>query len=355
MNNFIRLSIIIFSLIFSLTCHSIPVKKTVHWNPGHGYHPFKYATRQGIEINNISDTLEYDYFKLDSKSDLLYLTFRAKNFNGNPTKKYHYYNDRKERKYTSNPFWGFFINTEKGPIVITVEGKEIKTEIETTPAIDITIHDYILNRQEKKSVKRNINPYDGENLWAIRFEKGICRILGSDGTLQDISDYVSGSSCATGFGFIAGWGTDLLVTDINMEYLNEEIYEAGKFTDPEFLKDYLAESQDPMEGYWTVFDRELEESLLKMGGNYVLASVKEGDDYLLYYMEGASVNKENWAPGDLKATLRAAAFNGIFDVEWLDSQKEIMSHEIKAQRGDGNTLTIQFPYQSSKLRLRKIM
>ena len=115
----------------------------------------------------------------------------------------------------------------------------------------------------------------------------------------------------------------------------------------------MSSSRDPMEGIWVIFDRNLDESLLKPGGDYVLAIVREGERYLMIYLEGAAVNSQKWSPGMIKGILNPTYFNGIYDTEWIDAECQSLNNGVKSQYGEGETLTIQFPYHSSSLRLRK--
>ena len=332
---------------------TLSAKTSRHWNHGRGYSPFKYGTTEGIVINNQSDTLQYDFFRLDKPSDDFYLNFRAKNHNGHPNKKYPYYNGEGGKKIIKNPLWGFFITTETDTFAVTITSREILLEIESVGAADIQFHDFSTGETIVKTLSKEINPYSGDNLWSVMSSKGTLSFFGGDRGLHEIFSFPS-SSPVTGFGFMSGWGCNLLVTDVNLDDntdINDSTYPN---IDPSQLQDFISGSDDPLEGRWVIFDRELEENLLKMGGNYQLVCIKNEPKYYLIYLEGAAVNSDIWQPGDIKAVLCPSPFEGIYDVIWIDSEKEEMRNEIKAQTGDGNTLTIQFPYQSSKIRLRKI-
>lgn len=373
--------------LFLLTIPSIQSKTvTKNWNSSRSYTPFQYATYEGIKIDNESDSLQYDYLRLDEGTDNFYLTFRAKNYHSNPYKKYYYFNSSGKRRSVENPAWGFFLTTPTDTLVYMVKANEAKSDIESQPVLDVTLYDLRKGYKKSETLNNNINQYDGDNLWSIDYKTGICKVAAGDRSMKEISSYKIPRNKVTGFGFISGWGANILVSDINAEFQEEarrnnssEI--AGilpsdnysgksnhiKYSDqlPQSnhinkkfsvveLKEYLANSIDPMEGYWVIFDRELDESLLKMGGHYTLACVKDGEDYVLLYLEGATVNKTGWTTGDTKAYLKTSPFEGIYDVEWLDAMKEPMGNDIKAQLGEGMTITMQFPYQASQIRLRKI-
>ena len=337
------------------TGHAEPIKKSMHWNAGKGYRPFKHATYKGIEIYNNTDTLKYDYCPLDVYSEEFLLTFRAKNYNGNPSKKYTYYNERGEKRSVRHPVWGFFITTKQDTLVVTVRETDIVKDTESQAAVEIKIYDLAKGSGDMEAVTEGINPYHGDNLWGISVDNGHCRITGGDTGMQELLTYDMNSGKVTGFGFAAGWGSHLLVSDIKAEITLPGENIVDEYYDPKDLEEIFKTSEDPLEGYWTVFDRELDEDLLKLGGSYMLGCVKDDDKYYLVYLEGANINRNAWREGDVKATLTPTHFRGVYDVTWYDSMKEPMSKDIKAQRGDGNTLTIQFPYQSSQLRLRKVL
>lgn len=155
---------------------------------------------------------------------------------------------------------------------------------------------------------------------------------------------------ADSIGFFITPGASISVDEIKLVSSRTDSY-AACWTDLQELDDYLAMSHDPMEGYWQTLDRSLDESLLKLGGDYRYALVKSEGGYELVYLSGARVNGANWQPGMLKASLKPSGIEGIWDVTWHDAMHMPMSHELKAQTDPNGTLTIQFPYQDSQLRL----
>ena len=347
-------NLLIYWISFIVGCISLPMEaKTMYWNKGRGYRPFQYASTEGIYIDNKTDTLQYDYYLLENPVNTFSLNFRAKNLNGHPTKKYGYTTFQGKSSHISNPHWGFFIICEKDTIVVQVKGGEEMSATEPIPSLDVTLYNLAFNKEKEvaRSLTKGINPYDGDNIWNVAVNKGKLNITAGDRNLKEILE-VPCLSRLKGFGFFAGWGDKLLISDISADYALEKEHNSHLSLDN--IKEYLQESDDPMEGYWTLFDRELDESLLKLGGSYNLICIKEDDGYKLLYLNGSSVNSTEWNIGDLKAILTPTPFNGIYDVEWIDAMKEPIKHDIKAQTGEGNTLSIQFPYQSSKFRLRKI-
>lgn len=125
----------------------------------------------------------------------------------------------------------------------------------------------------------------------------------------------------------------------------------SQWDDPWALEEYLSNSRDWHEGYWQLLDRNLDESLLRLGGDYRYALVRSEDGYDLLYLSGAKVNPDEWSYGMLKAKLRPSGIKDVWDVVWFDAMHHPLSHELKAQTDQDGTLTIQFPYQGSQIRL----
>lgn len=351
-NRIIGVIILLFALVGIVTgITNLASAEVFHFNKGRTYIPFIYATSEGVLIDNQDDTLKYDFLKLQHPADEFNLSFRAKNINGDPSKKYKYITKEKKELKISNPKWGFFITGETDTIVVEIKGCEKVSAIESQPALDMAIYYMNSNRKVDQVIVDNISPFSSDNLFLIRNNSDEIEILAGRNHLSSIIN-LPALNKITGYGFFAGWGGKILISDINVDLTSFQ--KAIKDFSIDSLEKYLKKSKDPMEGYWTVFDRELEESLLKLGGNYTLACVKEGDEYSLLYISGARVNSSGWKMGDKKAILKSSFFPDIYNVEWYDAMKQPFDRDIQAQIGDGLTLTIQFPYQSSKLRLRKL-
>lgn len=323
-----------------------------HWNEGRGYRPFGYAIADGIDINNTTDTLEYSHCKLGFATDNLELTFRARNQHGKPSKRYSYRNRYGKTNSIANPHWGFYLTGLKDTLVFIVRNGEEFSQLESKGCVDLTMYDLWRKEKRELQIKENIHPYQGENLWKVLVNNGEIEVYCGHRSLEHVLSY-SNKIRVTGFGFIAGWGDRVKISDITARYVSKEDNSGTKANLYEIIPQTDV-SDDELEGYWTLFDRELDESLLKLGGNYTLLCVKDDDKYKFYYIEGAKVNSKGWEEGDLKAVLTPTVFQGIYDVEWIDAMKEPMKKDIKAQHGEGNTLQFQFPYQTSSFRLRKL-
>lgn len=336
---------------------SSPHSKRIHWNQSRGYAPFNYATPSGIVIDDtLSHPLSSTYL-LPEESAEMTLRFMAANNHNHPSKTYQYYTESGGRKRVRHPEWGFFVKgVNQDSIIFTVKTEEKESGLSSESTMIVRVrHTGETSRNECVEKTEGVDVYTGSNYWYLTLkEKNISLYVGNRGMSEVLRFPITHGDVAE-FGFITYPGAFLTISNITLSLGSPQgnVVQTD-WSDPKSLSDYLLASKDEMEGYWTVFDRNLEESLLQLGGDYGFAMVKDGEDYVLIYLTGARLNADLWNPGMVKARLTPDFFPGIYKVEWIDSQALPLSHDIKAQTGEGNTLTIQFPYQSSSVRLRKI-
>lgn len=305
------------------------VAETLHWNKGRGYQGFRFATADGVRITNTSDSVEYDYFQLKDKALSFNLDFRASN----------------------HGIWGFFLTADTDTVFLKISSGEKERMVEKDPCMVVEYFNAPKSVRLEKTVISGVNIYSGPNIWEVSLKDGILSVSAGNTSLHQIinEDF---DKKVNGFGFYTAPKGELTVSDINLEInLNDERI---REKDSEWIDNYFENSSDPMEGYWKLYDRDLEEDLLKPGGNYTLACVKEGETYEMLYVDGAVVNSEAWREGDVKLKLIPTPFEGVYEVAWIDAMKEPMSHDIIAQKEQEDMMVIQFPYQSSRLRLRRI-
>lgn len=125
------------------------------------------------------------------------------------------------------------------------------------------------------------------------------------------------------------------------------------WSDSDLLADYLSRSEDILEGYWHPLDMALEERLLRLGGDYRFALVRSEDGYDLIYLEGARTAASRWRPGMVKAELRPSGTMGVWRTVWYDAEGLPLSRNVTAFPDSPSTLTLQFPYQNSTLRISR--
>lgn len=148
--------------------------------------------------------------------------------------------------------------------------------------------------------------------------------------------------------------TGVILKRMSLGIEKDESTYMTEWEDIDKLNQRFERTTDKLEGIWRVYDSVMEEDLLRLGGEYRLAIVKDGNDYKLIYLDGGKINSDRWKRGMLKGVLKSTDFNSVFDTEWIDAEFKPMKHNIKAQVEDMSSLiTMTFPYQNSKIRLRK--
>lgn len=125
----------------------------------------------------------------------------------------------------------------------------------------------------------------------------------------------------------------------------------------ERLAEYLAASDDPVEGYWRYLDRENDPQYARPGGRYLLAAVKSGEgdgSYDIIYIDGAETYRDQWQPMMLKGRLRPTIFLDHYDLEWTDSTFDTIDRDIHATVTDSSIMTLSFPLLKTTLRFSKM-
>lgn len=124
---------------------------------------------------------------------------------------------------------------------------------------------------------------------------------------------------------------------------------------PETLDTYFEQSADPVEGYWTYLDRDMEEQWLRLGGRYTLAVVRADDGYDIIYIAGAQVKKSMWQTGMKKGHITRTLFTGNYDLSWIDATMEPIENDAYATVENGVILTLSFPEYKSQVRFAKVI
>lgn len=309
-----------------------------HWNYARGYSPFSRALPDGLLLQGSGASPAIDSCRLARPFGPFSLTFRG-SASGGP--------------------WGFFLDdVHTGRLWVTVIPVEQPGPISSAPALRIEATPQgSASPAASATIDAGLDLHSGPNIWRIASSDGTLTVSAGNRSLSPRLELpVSGTSLAA-FGFVAAPGATLRVQDISL------IPIASTSTLPTLppeelsrLPERLAASRDSLEGYWTVFDRTLNEDLLRMGGDYRFALVRDtiAARYLLVYLGGARVNAGKWHPGMIKASFTEDPFPGIYSVGWTDASGAPLGHDIKAQLSEPGLLLIQFPYHSSQLRLRRL-
>ena len=334
-----------------------PAAGNRHWNASKGYSPFSYATTEGIAIDNTTPFLLTDSYAFPEPCKDFELIFRGANLHGHPDKKYEISHNGK-KFITKNINWGFFLTTLKGDTLkVEIGKKEIADAFSSSMKASVNIS--VPGKEpENLFINDRLNLYTGFNQWRIIVGNGSVRIKGGDHKEFSIFESPLPSCEFTGFGFFATPGASVRIKDISLLLPDDDNPFTRSAYTLEAIEEIIDNSYDATVGYYTVFDRSLEENLLRMGGDYRFAIIpdeEEGDNYLIIYLSGAVVNSNMWQPGMIKGRLMAEPFPDIYNLVWIDSEGKALSNGIKAQIEDDGLISIQFPYHSSTLRLRKFI
>ena len=330
---------------------------SLYLNAGRGYSPFTHATSEGIMLSNTSGEPLLDSIRLAASHTSAILSFRIDNRHAHPGRRYPYTSADGKRHTAVNPPWGLFIEDDNGRKVwITVTSAEKGDITSTEPHTVLTISGGIVGSKPHEIItKQSALPFYGESLWQITLRSGHISIVGGGHEPHLLGDVATELSGISVFGFVSSPAGEILASDISLfsEPSTSDI-STTEWSDEELLSDYLAASESEIEGYWEIYDRSLEESLLQLGGEYKTAIVKHHDRYAVIYLSGAKVNSHNWHRGMVKGWLVPGSFPGIYRLEWYDAEGRPLSKSITAQLTEAGILTIRFPYQSSTLRLRRV-
>lgn len=126
------------------------------------------------------------------------------------------------------------------------------------------------------------------------------------------------------------------------------------FETKEELIGHIADSADPMEAVWEYLDRDINTDEARLGGKYTIATVLAPYGYDIIYLSGAENTPGDWEALDIKGKLINTAFEGHYDLEWVDATRHMADPEASATIGiAGEVLELNFPTLRSRLRFRR--
>lgn len=332
------------------------------WNKTRGFETFSSLFSPDGKLRN-EDSSPLDVIFRPDPGNLTPLNiefrFKVENNTCNPNRRYAYRNKDEKKRSVKMPYWGIILMDEYGKSLKfyfkTGEGNDGLNEI---PVLLISSwynsgeNDEFIRELE---VNRGVDVTGSKNIFRVNYSaSGVILSGGLHRVEPLITQELPEGFEPVSIGFRLMPGAELSIDEMRLSYQSApEPAEMSPWTDSQLLKEYLEQTPDPIEGYWQILDRTLEESLLRKGGDYKFAIVRALDGYDLIYLEGAMVNADAWHPGMIKAHLSPTGVEGIWNVEWTDSEFRTLKYEVKAQLEEGPTIRIQFPYQSSILRLIK--
>lgn len=154
-------------------------------------------------------------------------------------------------------------------------------------------------------------------------------------------------------GFTAGTDTPLTVTRATL-YCSTTPQDKSDIS-PQEIESILARAADPYAGYWTILDYTLEDTMLRPGGDYLLALTPAADGgYDIHYLEGAHITPARWAPGRHKGHLTPTRLPGLYRAAWTDAEGHDLDATATLQFTGTDMATLTLPHLRSTLRLHRL-
>lgn len=203
-----------------------------------------------------------------------------------------------------------------------------------------------------------VDCYDGVNVWRLLRSGGMWTLCGGAAAVSELMSFSCEGLRGDSVGVEACPGAELVVHRVRCEVADRPAMTSRGTAEKAEAAAIRGESR--LGGVWRVLDRSMDESLLRLGGDYELAIVpadgKNGGDsgYELVYLSGARVSAARWKPGMVKGRLLPSGISGVYDLIWVDAECRTMESGLKAQAGADGTLRLLFPYQASEIRLTRV-
>lgn len=281
-------------------------------------------------------------------------TFRLTNRHNAPAKSYPYTGKDGKRHKVRHPGWSLFLIDCNGDrLDFNVMTTDSPTDEMTPPEVVVTT---VTPAGNGDPVRKNsgLDCFCGENQFRFKVAER-ARFYGGNRTQHLLSETMRFIPVMAGISVAPGGCVEIdHITGSLSPVAVTATAEERQWSDTALLRERLLNPVDRNEGLWEVYDRQLEESMLRSGGDYRLAMLRDGKDYELIYVDGADKNPEIWRPGMVKARLVATPFDDVYDVVWLDAGMNPVPGDIKAQFIPPSLLSVSFASRSSALRLKRI-
>lgn len=204
-------------------------------------------------------------------------------------------------------------------------------------------------------IKSKIDRYRQHNSFSINYTDGILSIyLGHKELEKKISFKWKPSSDTCRIGYFVSPNNKLTVKRISFYASEKKEFQNQTNYTQAYIDSILQQSKDPIVGYWTYLDRNMNESLLRLGGRYTIAIIeKSAGKYDIVYMTGASARASYWKPLMLKGVLTTTPFTNNFNLQWYDSNKNPLPDEGYVTL-DNDILSIHLPVHDTLVRFYKL-
>lgn len=268
-----------------------------------------------------------------------------------------------DKTLITSPQWGLVFNyDEMGDycaVVLSCDNSAPYDDITDERSMQISVIQRCGNEVKElaqTTVAKGISLEDDLNTICVDVdEQQVSISIGKSELLQVLEVPVKRPVGLVQVGYLIGPGARTAVERAVLTIENEKQIAATTLWSLEDLDEYLAQSTDPVEGYWRYLDRDMQDEWLRLGGRYTLAVVRADDGYDLIYLDGAQVKKSMWTPGMLKGHITPTQFTGNYDLCWIDATMEPIDKDAYVTIENGVILTFNFPVYKSQLRLAKVL
>lgn len=202
----------------------------------------------------------------------------------------------------------------------------------------------------KKVLNRNVNLSTGFNTILIEANNSSYNVFVGEDNLIHIGNFITTDSLKGDCGLISSVDSYVSNCVISTEYdMTKRLMTSYS---KHILDEKFSSTTDSIEGFWRYLDRNNDPEWTRLGGRYSLALVREGNDYLIIYIDGAETNAKNWHQGMIKGRLKATIFQNHYDLEWFDSMFEIINIDAHASVSN-SILSLEFPTLKTQIRFYK--
>lgn len=331
---------------------------TRHWNSVRGYGDFEATCGETLVISNRGPSDMTKMVQMDNGNGDFSFSFRIRNINSHPSRSYSYFSSDSTKMSVKNPAWMLLVKGNNGIVIMkfTPGEERLGSDVGGTPHLEIEASLIPLSGHSpillgRKSVTKDIDVYRGPNAFRLYSDGGHFILKGGNREYRTLLDINPELELPDSIGFGVAPGGEIVVSDISL--VEPDVCADSQTLSPEEIEREIKRSADPLVGYWGMLDRSFDEDLLKPGGDYILAITADHEGYRITYLFGARKNTGKWTTGMLKGNLRKSFIPGLYDVEWIDAEGNILSHDVKCQLDD-DILKISFPYHNSTLRLCRV-
>ncbi len=361
-NKIIGSVILIFAVVGIVTSTAGLMKmrgevREVHMNSARGFSEFKSASDTALIIKGKARGLTTDVIPVSVSRDFEW-DFRASVLSNTKPASFSAFDIFKDKKKRNLAPWGVVIKGDGATCRVmfqTVDeksGRDVKGDKVDGTHIVVSVKsgNHIFY---EGIITKGVDFYSGWNALQIEYRGGKLEMRMGNRELNTLFSGINLGFVPDRIGYFIGTGGELKIDWMSVTYpwMHGDVEAVSLPMDE--VRSRLKRSRSKVEGVWMIYDRMLDEKLLRTGGDYKLAVVKDGDKYLMVYLGGAERRSDRWVPGMVKGILRDTPFENVYDVEWLDAGGRRMQGDVKGEL-DGNTLKIFLPAYNSDFRLRKI-